>query len=239
MSTAVENKSAPSRTAGTQPPAALLFELEGVALPVRGVLFESARKHLAGQGVKLDASHFSRCTGPVITLAAQLTACLSLDGNGSDLAAALNRGLTEKFSASGVELTAGLEKVLKAADQRGVPAAALTGLPESIAQTIFSAAGLENRGIQLFVFSDEDKSFPRADAWLKAAKQLGKTPRFCVAFGSSHAACKSALSAGMRTVAVPDTFTGHHDFGGSDLILDTWDDISANELLDALIPPLH
>jgi HAD superfamily hydrolase (TIGR01509 family) len=235
MSTTAEAKSPSSRNAGTPPPAALLFELEGVALPVRPVLFEAARaRHSA-----LNHAVFSRCTGPISTLSAQLYQALGKTGSDGDLAAALNNAVTERLSANKLTLNAGLEKLLKAAAQRGIPAAALTGLPESVAQAAFAATGLESRGIQLFVFSDEEKLFPRADAWLKAAKQLGKTPRFCVALGSSQSACKTALSAGMRTVAVPDAFTGHHDFGGADMIIDSWDDVSASGLLDDLIPMLR
>ena len=238
MSTATESKSA-TRTAGSLPPAALLFELEGVTLPIRKSLFEVAAQCLGDRRVKLDVSVFNRCTGPLVTLAGQLQQHLGVDGSSVELAQAMNERLVRQLSSGKLDLSAGVEKILKAADQRGLPAAVLTGLPESVAQAAFNGTALESRGIQLFVFSDEDKPFPRADAWLKVAKQLGKTPRFCVAFGSSHAACKSALSAGMRTVAVPDAYTGFHDFGGADLILDSWDDITASELLDALIPPLH
>lgn len=238
MSTATESKSANPRSAGTQPPAAVLFELEGVALPARQVLFEAARKHLAGHGVKLGAAPFSRCAGSITTLASQLASAYSLTGESDELAEALNKALADHF-AQHAKIIAGLDKLLKVAEQRELPAAALTSLPEPVAQAVFAAAGLEARGVQLFVFSDTDKVFPRADAWLKAAKQLGKTPRFCVAVGSSNAACKSALSAGMRAVAVPDAYTGHHDFGGADIVIDSWEDVSASELLDTLVPPLR
>ncbi|HMP75956.1 MAG TPA: hypothetical protein PKE12_06650 [Kiritimatiellia bacterium] len=234
MTTAAEAKS-PSSRAGTPPPAALLFELEGVALPVRPVLFDAARARIPG----LTQAQFARCNGPISTLSAQLHQALRLQGADGDLAAALNGAVSDRLAAKKLSLSNGLDKLLKAAAQRGIPAAALSGLPESLAQAAFAACGLEGRDIQLFVFSDEDKSFPRADAWLKAAKHLGKTPRFCVALGSSQSACKTALSAGMRTVAAPDAFTGHQDFGGADLIVDSWDDVSASGLLDDLIPMLH
>lgn len=236
MSTATETKTSSRATA--QPPAALLVELEGVALPMRGVLFEAARNHLAGRGVKLEVAQFVRCSGPVVTLAEQLAEVLSLEDGTEELRAALNRAASERLVKS-AQLSAGLEKMIKVAAGRGIPTVLLTGLPEEIAQAVVAAAGLEDRDIQLLVFSDEGKSFPRADAWLKAVKNLGKTPRFCIAFGSSHAACKSALSAGMRAVAVPDTYTSHHDFSGADRILDSWEDVNASELLNDLVPPLR
>ena len=76
----------------------------------------------------------------------------------------------------------------------------------------------------------------KRQVWLKVAKALGKNARFCVAVSSSQVSAKSALSAGMRCVVVPDSFTSHHDFGGVDVILDSWEDQSANEVLDAVVP---
>ena len=97
--------------------------------------------------------------------------------------------------------------------------------------------GLTEPQVRLFAFKEEEKgSFPRADVWLKAAKSLSKTARFCVAVTSSQVSAKSALSAGMRCVVAPDSFTNHQDFGGADLILDSWEDMSANEVLDAVVP---
>lgn len=238
MSTAAESKAA-ARASGTLPPAALLFELEGVVLPLRKSLFDVAAQCLGERRVQLDPAAFSRCTGPVVTLASQLQNLFGLDGESADLAQAMNERLLAQLASGKMDLSAGVDKVLKVAAERGLPAAVLTGLPEAVAQAAFNCTALEGRGIHLYVFGDEEKTFPRADAWLKVAKALGKTPRFCVAFGSSHAACKSALSAGMRTVAVPDAFTGFHDFGGADMILDSWEDISATDLIDALVPPLH
>ncbi len=238
MSTAAESTPA-TRSAGAPPPAALLFELEGAALPIRPVLFEAARAHFESRQTRLDMAMFARCGGPISTLAAQLIGLLRLNDGASELADALNGALADQFNAGRIPLNPGMAKLLDAAARRGLTAAALTGLPEALAKKAFHAAGFEGRGIQLFVFSDEDKLFPRADAWLKAAKQLGKTARFCVAVGSSHATCKSALSAGLRTIAAPDAFTGHHDFSGADVIVESWDDIDINTTLDDLIPSLR
>jgi beta-phosphoglucomutase-like phosphatase (HAD superfamily) len=240
MSSTTEAQTTTARaSAGTPPPAALIFELEGVALATRQVLFELARDFFAARRLKLDQGLFARCGGTIAHQAAQLAAAAGSQINAAELTQSLSGGLSDRLSANALKLNSGLDRVLKAAAARNLPIAAVTGLPESCARRAADAAGLDTRGIELYVFNDDDKPFPRADAWLKVVKQLGKTPRFCVAFGSSHASCKSALSAGMRSVAVPDSFTSHQDFGGADLILDSWDDISAAELLDALIPPLR
>jgi beta-phosphoglucomutase-like phosphatase (HAD superfamily) len=51
---------------------------------------------------------------------------------------------------------------------------------------------------------------------------------------SSNTACKAALAAGLRAVAIPDDFTAHQDFGGADIIVDSASDIDAGEILAAM-----
>jgi beta-phosphoglucomutase-like phosphatase (HAD superfamily) len=238
MSTAADAHPA-NRSATASISSAILLELEGAAIPVRPVLFEAARAYLAAREVPLDHTRFARFGGTVSTLAAQMAEQIGPAIDVAELAKALNNALIEQLNAGRLGLNGGVTRLLDAAARRGLPIAALTGLPESVAHAAFTAAGLESRGIQLFVFSDEEKPFPRADAWLKAAKQLGKTARFCVAIASTQATCKSALSAGLRTIAAPDAFTGHHDFSGADIVLDSWDDLDVDETLGLLIPALR
>jgi beta-phosphoglucomutase-like phosphatase (HAD superfamily) len=45
---------------------------------------------------------------------------------------------------------------------------------------------------------------PAPDPFLKAAERLGVEPRLCLALEDSHSGVRSACSAGMMTVMVPD-----------------------------------
>jgi hypothetical protein len=49
-------------------------------------------------------------------------------------------------------------------------------------------------------------------------------------------ACKTALSAGMRCVVVPNNFTEFEDFGGSDYVLDSLDGGVLEEVFDLMDP---
>ncbi len=49
-------------------------------------------------------------------------------------------------------------------------------------------------------------------------------------------ACKSAMSADLRCVAVPDSFTAFQDFSGADLILESLEPSSARETLNTVFP---
>src|SRR5260221_4129359 len=51
---------------------------------------------------------------------------------------------------------------------------------------------------------DYAASKPAPDPFLKAAERLGVEPRLCLALEDSHNGVRSASSAGMMTVMVPD-----------------------------------
>lgn len=238
MSTQADVRS-PAAEAGDQVLSAVLFELDGVAVATRPVIYQAAQQALGRQKSSLTPAFFARygLAGSQLAAAQELVERLGATSvTGEELARAIADRISSFLASADAGLNSGLDKLLKAAAQRGIPAAAVTALPEDVAKAALDRLGLTDRGVRLFAFRDDEKPFPRVDAWLKVAKSLGKSARFCVAVASTQASCKSALSAGMRCVAVPDSYTSHHDFGGADVVLDSWDDISANELLDCVAP---
>ncbi len=219
--------------------AALVFELDGVAFDLRSALYEAASAAFSRAGLKLSEVQFSRSGlhARAADMAEALASCMPGAPAASDLEAALAKGLEAGLQRAA--LNPGLDKLIKAAAQRSIPAAALTLLPEEQAAELLARTGLTDRGVRLVALQEEEKGFPRADAWLKAAKLMGRTARFCIAVTGSQTACKSALSAGLRCLAVPGPFTSHSDYSGADYVLDAWDDVSTSELLDGMAPAVH
>jgi beta-phosphoglucomutase-like phosphatase (HAD superfamily) len=241
MSTSTDARPA-GETAESSTLAAILIELDGAILDLRPALCETATALLRKAGVALTPALFARhglfATAPV--MARNLIEQLDVSGlTEDDLSAALAARI-EAYLQKEASVPAPVEKLLKAAGQRGLPVALVTALPEELVRTAADRLGLTASGVRLFAFKDEEKGgFPRADIWLKVAKGLSKSARFCVAFTSSQISAKSALSAGMRCVVVPDRFTSHQDFGGADLVLDSWTELSAGEILDAVVPAVR
>jgi len=228
-----------AETTETSTLAALILELDGVALDTRTILCKAATSALSKAGKKLNPGLFSRYGqhASAASLARNLVEKLDVSGlSAEDLAESLSQSL-ETYLSKDAKLNAHVEKLIKAAQQRDLPVAVITALPEALAHATVERLGLTASHVRLFTFTDEEQGgFPRADVWLKVAKALGKNARFCVAVTSSQVSAKSALSAGMRCVVAPDSFTSHQDFGGTDVILDTWEDLSANDVLDAVVP---
>lgn len=86
-------------------------------------------------------------------------------------------------------------------------------------------------GIDLVGYADDYASYPRADAWLKLVKELEVKAPACIALTTSMVACKAALTAGIRAVAIPDRYTGFQDFGGAHAVAERLEELDIVDLI--------
>lgn len=213
---------------------ALIFELEYVATKVRGVEFEAIKSAVAGKHVELTPVLFSR-SGMSPLHRKVITDVLTLSDKRSD---AIEKAVAEvdktvaAFCENEAELDAGLLKLIKAAQERGVPVVTFSALPRELAVKLMSRLGLDKMGVELIVPEEVKESFPRADDWLKMLKQANKDHVTLVAVVSSQVACKGALTAGASCIVVPDEYTAFQDFGGAMMVLDSLSDEKPNTILD-------
>ncbi|MBN2704222.1 MAG: hypothetical protein JXR23_08425 [Pontiellaceae bacterium] len=213
---------------------ALIFELEYVAAKVRGVEFKAVKSAVAGKGVELTPILFSR-SGMSPLHRQVITDVLTLSDKRSD---AIEKAVAEvdktvaAYCENEAELDAGLLKLIKAAQERGVRVATFTALSKELAVKLMSRLGLDKMGVELIVPEEVKESFPRADDWLKMLKQSNKDHVTLVAVVSSQVACKGALTAGASCIVVPDEYTAFQDFGGAMLVLDSLSDEKSDTILD-------
>ena len=216
-------------------PVALLFELEGVAVPCRKKLYDILRKHLAGAGVQLTPGLFSRA-GLRGTPEQAVESLIAAAGGDKAEASRVAADVAEAFGADirsdRVQVSAPVLKLLQTAQKRGLVLGALSALPEIDAQALVDRLGLAE--VVLQAGKPADAVFPRADCWLKLSKNTSRSRRSVIAVASGMAGCKSALAAGLRCIVVSDEFTAFEDFSGADFIIDNWDDASPNDVLSAL-----
>lgn len=216
---------------------AIIVELESTATGGRRAAFDII-KHELGGGINLSHAvfaHYGGQTSPRFYLDG-LAEQLGVQGSVEALKDTVMRKLAERLASDKVALPAGLDKLLNAGVQQGCKIGVVTSLPEDAAQIVFDRLGLAAKGAHLFPVIGHEEHFPGADVWLKVAKGVGRASRHCIAVVDCQFSCKTALSAGMRCLVLPDEFTSYQDFGGADLILDSWDDMSAKEILSALTP---
>ena len=218
-----------------EPNRAILFELEGIAINGRQILFDVMKGALAGKKVKLTPVLFSRYCLDV-----------SLNDSVATLLGQVNKDMDEKIVATivdgfntavlekGAKLNPGLGKVLALAREQDISLGMVSCLKKATAENLAKKLGLTDGDISLFVNSVEGKLVPSADAWLKLTKQMGIVPPLCGAFVTSMKSGKAAISAGAKCVVVTDEYNSFQDFGGTDYVVDALDNQIGNELIDLL-----
>ena len=232
-------KESPEEHPAPTPTFGILFQLEDIAVNGRKVAFEVLKSVLKDQKVELPAFLFSRyClySAPQVYLPDLLETLGSRKSPVNKLIEEASDKINARLSSNSIELAAGLNKILQEARERNLAAATITALPETTAQAILAKTGLERVGVRLFAYPDTDKVFPGGNIWLKTARALTLKPHNCAVLTGNVTACKSALSADMRCVAIPDEFTSFQDYGGAFMMLEALDEIGPRELLDALFP---
>lgn len=214
----------------------LLFELEGAALDGRAKLFEAAKGVFKDAGIALTEHAFARYCGQAAPahIAGQLVAGLGEDKLHRDAAARIINDYIELMKKSAAKPNPKFASLLQEAAKRGMKAAALTVLPESVANDVLAKSGIAAQGVELVLFPEDERHFPRTECWLRHPRAQNKSAHACIAIAGCRDSGKSAVSSGMRCIVVPDQFTAHQDFGGVDAVLDGSEDAGAAEILDAI-----
>jgi hypothetical protein len=125
-----------------------------------------------------------------------------------------------------------MDVLVKALAGRGVAVGLLTGLDSETAGALAERVGLADAA--LLRHSWNEKVRHNADAWARLAARASVPIRRGVAVAAGAAACRGAIAAGLRCVAVPDALSAFQDFGGADLVLETLADSGAEQILGLL-----
>lgn len=226
---AAEQKNAPNR--------AVLFEMENLAIKGRQLAFDVLKKSLAEKDITLTLNMFSRyCSQPSVKqfLPLMLKSETKAKVSEAKLISEISEAINNAFVSGSFKLDSGVTKLLKAASEQNVVVAALSSLNDETARQLAAKLELIDRGVTLLSYSSQEKNFPSADAWLKLAKRISVAPACCVVIATSSVSCKAALSAGMRSVVVPDQYTAFQDLGGADFVFDDFDERAIDLTLNLL-----
>jgi HAD superfamily hydrolase (TIGR01509 family) len=98
----------------------------------------------------------------------------------------------------------GVAALLDWLDAEGIPRAIATSSLAPTAADKLARAELSARFDIVVTGEQVARSKPEPDIYVEAARRLGVTPAYCVAFEDSDLGLEAAMAAGMRAVAVPD-----------------------------------
>ena len=185
-------------------PAAIIFDMDGLLFDTETLYQEAILLAAAEGGHEIAVDVFNRTVG--LPWAESRALLLSHFGEAFRV---------DEFQATWVRhfwviaetrlaLKPGTLELLDTLDQFRLPRAIATSSSRRTVERHLTAHNLMGRFEEIVAHGDYDRGKPAPDPFLKAAERLGVEPRLCLALEDSHNGIRSASSAGMMTVMVPD-----------------------------------
>jgi HAD superfamily hydrolase (TIGR01509 family) len=205
---------------------AVIFDMDGVMIDSEPLWEKTERILLGGKGIEYNPIYRDKIVG------------LNQNDSGSLLRETFNLLETvEEIIAGRIEILLGLyEKelglvpgllpLLRGLRESGLPLALASSSPLRVINFVLDKFSL-NEFFSVVVSGDLiELGKPNPDIYLYTANNLGVKPRECVVIEDSINGVKSAKSAGMVCIAVPDKRLSQKEFQIADLIVDSLDEIS-------------
>jgi len=187
-----------------RPVKAVVFDMDGLLVDTETVVFRAMQYAAAGIGGEMPFATFQRMVG--LQHAHSDLILVEHFGDGLDLKAwqaAVSAHFREALGA-GIALKAGVVEILDQLDVLGLPRAIATSSSLESVRLSLGPHSLVDRFHALVTRDVQTKGKPHPEPFLKAAEALGVDPADCLALEDSHNGVRSASSAGMMTVMVPD-----------------------------------
>jgi HAD superfamily hydrolase (TIGR01509 family) len=185
-------------------PDAVIFDLDGVLFDTESLYQEAARIVGDDIGCAIPSNLLERVVG----LSWPGTRALFVETFGPSfevdefIAAWLHQ--FEELAATRHALKPGASELIRTLDAFAIPRAIATGSVRANVEQHLAAHSLADRFHAIVAHGDCAAGKPAPDPFLRAAELLAVDPRLCVAIEDSHNGVRSAATAGMMTIMVPD-----------------------------------
>lgn len=195
-------------------PAAVIFDMDGLLFDTEALYQEAIMAAAAEVGQEMTSAIFRSMIGrPWLQ-----TRSFLIERYGSAFAIDEFRATWHRhfdvIVATRLALKPGTVELLDTLDALNLPRAIATSSSHQTAQHHLTAHDLVDRFHQIVAHGDYAAGKPAPDPYLKAAERLGVDPRHCLALEDSHNGVRSAASAGMMTIMVPDLLEATDEIKG-------------------------
>ena len=218
----------------------VIFDFDGVIADTEKLHFEASRLVLAEQGVAVDqARYYAKYLGySDADMAEAVARDQGLFTPGADLSDFVRefirkKGLVfERLIASGAVLFAGAPECFARLGAE-FPLAIASGAFRAEIEHMLNGAGLRHHFAAIVGAGDAARSKPHPAPYLEAARQLSVHPSDCVAIEDSMWGLDSARGAGMKTIAVTNSYPAEQLT--ADRIVTGLDEITIDVIRDLLM----
>lgn len=112
--------------------------------------------------------------------------------------------MREHIAKYGIEKKPGVDEVLDYLRQKGIATAVATATDPTRTKAYLSQIGIYEKFDKIICATMVENGKPEPDIYLYACEQVGERPEDCIAIEDSPNGIRSASSAGLRTIMVPD-----------------------------------
>ena len=183
---------------------AVVFDMDGLLVDTEAVVYRAMQQATVGIADEFPMTTFLQMVGLPNQASDEIVR--NHFGAGFDLTtwnAAVSRHFREELAA-GIALKAGVFEILDHLDEIGMPRAIATSSSLESVRASLGPHSIVDRFHALITRDVQNNHKPHPEPFLKAAAALGVDPADCLALEDSHNGVRSASSAGMMTVMVPD-----------------------------------
>ena len=117
----------------------------------------------------------------------------------------------KRAAEGGLELKPGVEELLTFLKEHHYKTAVASSTRKAVVETQLTAAGIIHYFDRIVCGDMVEKSKPEPDIYLTAAKKIGIDPSRCYAIEDSYNGIRSAHSAGMDVIMVPDMLPANRE----------------------------
>jgi HAD superfamily hydrolase (TIGR01509 family) len=187
-----------------RPPAAVVFDMDGLLFDTETLYQEAILLAAAKGGHEVAPDFFSRTVGlPWAQCRALLLSHFGEAFPVDEFAAEWIRHFWV-IAETRLDLKPGVLELLDTLDKFRIPRAIATSSSHRTVERHLTKHNLMERFDVIIGHGDYECGKPAPDPFLKAAERLGVAPSLCLALEDSHNGIRSASSAGMMTIMVPD-----------------------------------
>ena len=184
--------------------AAVVFDMDGVLFDTERLYEEAALAAAAHFGIEMTSEFFRSTVGTPweinrLRLQEYYGPALAVD----ELGALSGKIFRELLDARQV-LKPGALELIELLDELDLPRAIATSSRLPRVEQNLEKHQLTGRFHHIVAYGDYEGHKPDPAPFLKAAERLAVDPQFCLAIEDSHQGVRSASSAGMMTIMVPD-----------------------------------
>lgn len=184
------------------PGCGLLFDIDGTLADTDRLHMQAFNAIMARFGIRFDHAEYK---AKVMGRTNEAIFADLLPGRPFDFQMEIARAKEAAFralAADRLEPTPGLLRILRWAEENGVPCACVTNAPRLNAELILGALGLERRFAAVVLADDLAHGKPHPLPYLAGAERIGVPPGRCVAFEDSRSGVTSASTAGATTIGI-------------------------------------